>query len=110
MNKFRKIILSIIVIVGFVFIVDNQNVQAESNLEIKVKKSVSVKLTEDIKAVRLWKSYSDETKEMWLHNAFCINCGNASFRPGYNLRKDKFGLVIEGFCEKCEGWIVRCCD
>lgn len=66
--------------------------------------------TTDIEAVRLWKSYSDETKEMWLHNAFCINCGNASFRPGYNLRKNKFGLVIEGFCDKCEGRIVRCCD
>lgn len=66
--------------------------------------------TTDIEAVRFWKSYSDETKEMWLHNAFCINCGNASFRPGYNLRKDKFGLVIEGFCDKCEERIVRCCD
>lgn len=66
--------------------------------------------TTDIEAVRLWKSYPNEAKEMWLHNAFCINCGNASFRPGYNLRKDKFGLVIEGFCDKCKGPIVRCCD
>lgn len=66
--------------------------------------------TTDIEAVRLWKSYSDETKEMWLHNAFCVNCGIVSFRPGYNLRKDKFSLIIEGFCDKCKRRIVRCCD
>ena len=66
--------------------------------------------TTDIGAYSLWKSYSDEIKEMWLHNAFCFQCGNASFKPGYNLRKDKFGIRIEGFCNKCGGKIVRCCD
>ncbi|MCI8993790.1 MAG: hypothetical protein HFG80_13930 [Eubacterium sp.] len=66
--------------------------------------------TTDIEAVRLWKSYPDEVKEMWLHHAFCYNCGTASFKPGYNLRKDKFGVVIEGFCDKCGGRIARCCD
>lgn len=64
----------------------------------------------DIEAARLWKNYSDEIKEMWLHNAFCINCRNTSFKPEYNLRKDKFGVVIEGFCVKCGEKIVRCCD
>lgn len=66
--------------------------------------------TTDIDAVRLWKSYPDEAKEMWLHIAFCINCGSASFKLGYNLRKDKFGVMIEGFCDKYERRIVRCCD
>ena len=64
----------------------------------------------DMEALRLWKTYPDEAKEMWLHNAFCLNCGNTSFEPGYNLRKDKFGVVIEGFCNKCGERIVRCCD
>ena len=66
--------------------------------------------TTDVEAVRLWKSYQDEAKEMWFNNAFCLNCGVASFRPGYNLRKDKFGVVIEGNCSKCGGRIARCCD
>lgn len=66
--------------------------------------------TTDIEAIRLWNKYPDEVKEMWLHNAFCVNCGNASFKPGYNLRKDRFGVVIEGFCDKCGGRIARCCD
>lgn len=66
--------------------------------------------TADIAAIRLWKSYPDEAKEMWLHNAFCANCGVTSFAKGYTLRKDKFGVVIEGVCEKCGHDIARCCD
>lgn len=42
--------------------------------------------TTDIEAIRLWNSYSDEAKVMWLHNAFCGNC------------------------DKCGGRIARCCD
>ena len=45
--------------------------------------------TTDLEAVRLWKTYPEEAKDMWLHNAFCANCGVASFKPGYSLRKDK---------------------
>lgn len=66
--------------------------------------------TTDIAAIQLWKNYSDEEKKLWLHNAFCINCGNASFKRGYNLRKDRFGVVIEGVCDKCGAKIARCCD
>ena len=66
--------------------------------------------TTDLEAVKLWKSYPDEMKEIWFHIAFCINCGKVSFKPGYSLRKDKFGVVIEGFCAKCGERIIRCCD
>ncbi len=66
--------------------------------------------TTDIEALRLWNTYPEAIKDMWLHNAFCINCGVTSFRPGYNLRKDKFGVVIEGYCDKCGKKIARCCD
>ncbi len=41
--------------------------------------------TTDIEAVKLWKQYPEEAKNLWLNNAFCPNCGNASFAPGYNL-------------------------
>lgn len=66
--------------------------------------------TTDIDAVKLWKTYPNEAREMWLNNAFCPTCGAVSFESGYNLRKDKFGVVIEGFCSKCGGRITRCCD
>ncbi len=64
----------------------------------------------DIEALRLWNTYPEDLKDMWLHNAFCVNCGVTSFKPGYNLRKDKFGVVIEGYCNNCGEKIVRCCD
>ena len=64
----------------------------------------------DIEAFRLWNSYPAEAKEMWLHNAFCVKCGSTSFKSGYNLRKSKFGVLIDGYCDKCSGRIVRCCD
>ena len=38
--------------------------------------------TTDLEAVKLWKSYPDEMKEIWFHNAFCINCGK------YHLSRD----------------------
>ena len=64
----------------------------------------------DLEALRLWKAYPDEAKEMWLTKAFCPNCGVSSFEKGYNLRKDKFGVMIEGHCSKCGGRMTRCCD
>jgi len=63
----------------------------------------------DLEALKLWRSYPKKAKLMWLNNAFCINCGVTSFKNGYNLRKDKFSVVIEGHCSKCGGKIARCC-
>ena len=65
--------------------------------------------TTDIEAVRMWKETPDDVKEMILNNAFCVDCGETSFQPGYNLRMDKFGVVIEGHCAKCGGEISYCC-
>ena len=66
--------------------------------------------TTDIRAVREWNKMPEEAKDMWLYNAFCVNCGVTSFAKGYNLRMDKFGIVIEGKCAKCGERIARCCD
>ncbi len=66
--------------------------------------------TTDIEAFRIWKTCPEEVKNIWLHNAYCRNCGVASFKPGYNLRKDKYGIVIEGYCDKCGNRIARFCE
>lgn len=89
---------------------DEYTIEKFIRQEMEDEKFAKGEGTTDIEAIRHWKNYSDEIKEMWLYNAFCINCGNTSFKPGYNLRKDKFGVVIEGFCAKCGERIVRCCD
>ena len=64
--------------------------------------------TTDIEAAREWKKVPDHVKERVLNCAYCHNCGDGSFKPGYNLRKDKFGIVIEGFCIKCGGPLCFC--
>ena len=90
---------------------DEYTIEKFFQQEMEIDEFQKGKGTTDIAAVQLWNDYPDEEKGMWLHNAFCINCGNTtSFNSGYNLRKDKYGVVIEGFCNKCGGRIVRCCD
>lgn len=89
---------------------DEYTIEKFIQQEMEIDEFHKGKGTTDIAAVRLWNDYPDEAKEMWLHNEFCVNCGNTSFKLGYNLRKDKYGVVIEGFCNKCGGRIVRCCD
>ena len=53
---------------------------------------------------------SDKEKLILLNNAWCRDChdANASFAPGYALRADEFGIVIEGECAKCGCDIARC--
>ena len=64
----------------------------------------------DIEAAKVWKTYPDERKRLYLNNAFCPNCHVASFAPGYNIRKSGWGLILEGKCSKCGHPIARTCD
>lgn len=64
MNKYVRIVLSIIAISGIIFIINNTTVQAESDLEIKVKKSVSVKLADSENVtVRVYYQGRDVTQD-----------------------------------------------
>ena len=65
----------------------------------------------DLQAYKVWQSWPEERQQLYLNNALCSNCMDAvSFDDGYNIRKDKWGLVIEGTCAKCGGKIRRVCD
>lgn len=67
--------------------------------------------TTDLEAYKIWKSWPEERRQMYLHNAFCGNCGGAtSFANGCNIRKDHWGLIVEGTCAKCGRRIRRVCD
>ena len=66
--------------------------------------------TFDFEACKEWKSWPEERRKLYLNNAYCHNCGVTSFALGYNIRKDKIGIVVEGVCKKCGEKIVRCCD
>ena len=66
--------------------------------------------TTDLNAFRIWQSWPEERRQLYLHNAFCSNCHLTSFAEGYNIRQDAYGLIVEGNCEKCGHRIARCCD
>ena len=66
--------------------------------------------TTDFVALKEWGELPEKEKHILLTNAYCSNCGVVSFAPGYNIRKDKWGLVIEGTCTKCGKAIARARD
>lgn len=67
--------------------------------------------TTDLEAYKEWHSWPEERRLMYLNNAFCSRCGGAvSFDYGYNVRKDRWGIVLEGTCALCGGKIRRVCD
>lgn len=62
----------------------------------------------DFAAARKWSDTPDRVKEILLGNAWCPNCYEASFAPGFSLRDDPMGFVVEGRCSKCGAPIARC--
>jgi hypothetical protein len=66
--------------------------------------------TTDLAAYREWQSWPERRRQMYLGNAFCPKCSMTSFAPGFTIRKDRFGLIVEGKCTLCGSRVVRCCD
>lgn len=66
--------------------------------------------TTDIDAYREWKSWPEKRRQLYLGNAFCSKCGLTSFAPDFTIRKDRFGLIVEGKCAVCGSRVARCCD
>ena len=66
--------------------------------------------TTDIEAARAWKSMPESIRQLLLGNAFCPNCGAASFASGYSLRMSDGFVLIEGACAACGAEIARLCD
>lgn len=66
--------------------------------------------TTELDAYREWMKLPEDVRNMYLGNAFCANCGVGTFAKGYNVRKDKYGIVIEGVCSKCGQKIAKVVD
>lgn len=64
----------------------------------------------DIATAREWAKIPAQAKRALLNSAWCPNCGTTSFKQGYSLRKNKFGIIITGNCSVCGATVVRCCD
>ena len=52
----------------------------------------------------------ESIRQLLLGNAFCPNCGAASFASGYSLRMRDGFVLIEGACAACGAEIARLCD
>ena len=63
----------------------------------------------DIAAYKKWMALPEETRRACLTSAFCLKCMSTTIAPGYAVRQDKIGIVIEGVCSKCGRRVVRCC-
>ena len=64
----------------------------------------------EIEAVREWEQLPERIRKLLLANAFCRNCGVATFAPGYTLRMRHGFVLIEGVCAECGAEIARLCD
>ena len=61
----------------------------------------------DAEANRHWLGLPAWEREILLTSAFCPRCGMAEFAPGYAVKRERWGLVIEGACKVCGGRIAR---
>lgn len=66
--------------------------------------------TTDIEAERTWRGMPESIRQLLLDNAFCPNCGTASFASGYSLRMRDGSVLIESRCATCGAEIARLCD
>jgi len=70
----------------------------------------------NLEAYREWQSWPEKRWQFFLNNALCSECSRAgknpltSFADGYTIRKDFYGLIVEGNCSRCGKRIARCCE
>lgn len=64
----------------------------------------------DFEAIRAWSLVPERAKALILSNAFCINCGNASFAPGYAVCLSGGNILLRGKCAACGEPIARVVD
>lgn len=87
--------------------VDEDMIEKFIGQEMEADEAKSKEGIIDLKAESQWRALSDAERHMLLTTAFCRNCGLAEFAPAYSVRRDKFGLVVEGVCSKCGAKIAR---
>jgi predicted house-cleaning noncanonical NTP pyrophosphatase (MazG superfamily) len=63
----------------------------------------------DIKALKKWSMIPDYEKELLLNNVYCHGCGTTTI-VDYCIINDRFGIVLQGKCEKCGASVTRCIE
>jgi len=60
----------------------------------------------DMKAVEKWNKYSKDSQQKLINNVFCGKCFETTI-VDYDIKDHKFGVLLEGKCEKCGGDVTR---
>ena len=89
---------------------DNATVERFIRQEIEADEFRAGEGKPDFDALRQWMKLPDRDREILLRNSICTNCGMTSFKSGYFVRKDSYGLILEGRCAKCGSRIARAID
>lgn len=64
------------------------------------------KVTE-LAAWRKWRAIPEGAREAILANVFCPTCKVTRMAPGFTVRQDRLGFVLEGTCSKCGRPVAR---
>lgn len=58
-------------------------------------------------AMKKWLAIPENNRNELMRNVWCTNCGNVTTIKNFTIKMDKFGIVLEGFCNKCENHVAR---
>lgn len=60
----------------------------------------------DFKAAQKWAKIPKDIQQQLISNVFCSNCTVTTITD-YTLHDDKFGVVLQGKCQKCGEDVAR---
>ncbi|MFC7372399.1 hypothetical protein ACFQPF_12010 [Fictibacillus iocasae] len=58
-------------------------------------------------ANKKWLAISKEIRSELIQNVYCTHCVDVVAIENFTINEDKFGLVLEGKCEKCGNEVAR---
>ena len=69
-------------------------------------KSMQSPAVTDMKALKKWSKIPPHVQQLLIGNVFCSKCGVTTI-VDYGIHDDRFGIVLNGFCQKCGGRVAR---
>ncbi|MCF8012330.1 MAG: hypothetical protein K9L17_13570 [Clostridiales bacterium] len=60
----------------------------------------------DFKAAKKWSKIPKDIQKRIVNNVFCSTCGVTTI-VNYTLYDDRFGVLLQGKCEKCGKDVAR---
>jgi hypothetical protein len=58
-------------------------------------------------AMKKWLAIHEVDRNEYIRNVWCTQCRNVITIQNFSIKMDKFGIVLEGFCHKCNHPVAR---